>query len=68
MDVRVGAVVMTAGAVINEVCTTVEVFNSVVILSPVVSRFYSSPVISVGGKSISSVNPEILAGGTRAIA
>ena len=58
MDVRVGAVVMTAGAVINEVHITVETPSSVVIMSPVVSRFYSSPVISVGGKSISSINPD----------
>ena len=59
---------MAAQAVINEVYTTVEVFNSVVILSPVVSRFYSSPVISIGGNSISSINPEVLVGGNRATA
>lgn len=59
---------MVANAAINEVHATVEIFSSVVISSPVVSRFYSSPVISVGGKSISSINPEIFVGGTKAIA
>lgn len=66
MDVRVEAVAMTAGAVINETYTTVENFSSVVVQSPVVSRFRSSPVISVGGKSISSINPEFLVGGIKA--
>lgn len=68
MDVRVGAVAMTAGAVINESRTTVEVVSNTVICAPVVSRFYSTPVISVGGKSISSINPEFFKGGIKATA
>jgi hypothetical protein len=59
MDVRVEAVAMGAQSSINEVKTTVDNI-SVVISSPVVSRFSLAPVISVGGHSISSINPEIL--------
>lgn len=66
MDVRVEAVSMLAGASINEVQTTVEAF--VIIVAPVVSRFYSSPVLSVGGTSISSIQPETLLRREKAIA
>lgn len=66
MDVRVEAVSMLAGASINEVQTTVEAF--VTIVAPVVSRFYSSPVISIGGTSISSIQPETLLRREKAIA
>jgi hypothetical protein len=68
MDVRVGAVVMTAGAVMNESKTTVMVVSDIVICAPVVSRFSLTPVISVGGKSISSINPEFSKGGIKATA
>lgn len=57
MDVRVEASVCTAGAVMHEVNTTVEILSGVVILAPVVTRFSLAPVISVGGNSISSVTP-----------
>jgi hypothetical protein len=57
MDVRVEAGVCTAGAVMHEVHTTVEAISGVVILAPVVTRFSLTPVISVGGNSISSVTP-----------
>lgn len=57
MDVRVEAGVCTAGAVMHEVHTTVEVLSGVVIFAPVVTRFSLTPVISVGGNSISSVTP-----------
>lgn len=57
MDVRVEARPLTAGAVFVESRLAVETFD-VVILSPVVSRFTLAPVISVGGNSISSINPE----------
>ncbi len=67
MDVRVEAVAMGAQSSINEVKTTVDNI-SVVISSPVVSRFSLAPVISVGGHSISSINPEILFRRLKAIA
>lgn len=57
MDVRVEVGPLTASAVLVESRPTVETFD-VVILSPVVSRFTLAPVISVGGNSISSINPE----------
>jgi len=57
MDVRVEAGVCTAGAVMHEVNTTVAAFSGVVILAPVVTRFSLTPVISIGGNSISSVTP-----------
>lgn len=68
MDVRVEAVAMGAQASINEVKTTVEVISNVVISSPVVSRFTLAPVISIGGHSISSINPELLVRRLKAIA
>jgi len=67
MDVRVEAVAMGAQSSINEVKTTVDNI-SVVISSPVVSRFSLAPVISVGGHSISSINPEVLVRRLKAIA
>ncbi len=68
MDARVEAVVMTANAVILEVETTVELISDIQIIAPVVSRFYSCPVISVGGTSISSITPDTLELGDKAIA
>jgi len=58
MDVRVEAGPLMAGCHIVESKLTVETVLDVVILSPVVSRFSLAPVISVGGNSISSINPE----------
>ena len=57
MDVRVEARPLTAGAVMVETKITVELLSGVVIFAPVVSRFSLTPVISVGGNSISSVTP-----------
>jgi hypothetical protein len=57
MNVRVEAGPLTAGAVIVESKTIVEKSFHVVINSPVVSRFTLAPVISVGGNSISAINP-----------
>lgn len=66
MDVRVEAGVCTAGAVMQEVNTTVEALSGVVISAPVVTRFSLAPVISVGGNSISSVTPTNFLIGTKA--
>jgi hypothetical protein len=57
MDVRVEAGPLTAGAVMVESRITVVALSGVVILAPVISRFSLTPVISVGGNSISSVTP-----------
>jgi hypothetical protein len=57
MDVRVEAGICTAGAVMHEVHTTVEILSGVLIFAPVVTRFSLTPVISIGGNSISSITP-----------
>lgn len=57
MDVRVEAGPLSAGAVMVETKLTVELLSGVVILAPVVSRFSLTPVISIGGNSISSITP-----------
>jgi len=68
MDVRVEVGVLTAGAeAIVAAVETVKV-HSVEIISPVVVNFALAPVISVGGNSISAVNPEIFVGGELAVA
>ena len=59
MNVRVEAGPLVAAATAVESRLTVENFD-VVIISPVVSRFSLAPVISVGGHSISSINPKNL--------
>ena len=58
MDVRVEAGPLTAAAVMVESKTVVELISNVVIIAPTVSRFSLAPVISVGGNSISSINPQ----------
>jgi len=68
MDARVEAGPLTAGAVIVETKTVVEIISDCVIVSPVVSRFSLAPVLSVGGSSISAVNPESFRIGVRAAA
>lgn len=68
MDVRVEAGPLTAGAVMVESKTVVELVSDVVIIAPTVSRFSLAPVISVGGNSISSINPEFLKRRTMAVA
>ena len=66
MDVRVEAGPLTAGAVLVETKITVELLSGVVVFAPVVSRFSLTPVISVGGNSISSVTPTNLSVGVKA--
>jgi hypothetical protein len=69
MDVRVEAGPLSAGAVIVESKTVVELVSSdVVIVAPTVSRFSLAPVISVGGNSISAVNPQVFKKETMAVA
>jgi hypothetical protein len=68
MDVRVEARPLTAGAVIVESKVTVETIIDTLILSPVVSRFSLAPVLSIGGNSISAINPELLKRREKAVA
>ena len=68
MDVRVEAGILTAKAVAVDSTTTVEIISNIVIASPVVSCFSLAPVISVGGNSISSINPEYFRIGEKALA
>jgi hypothetical protein len=57
MDVRVEARPLSAGAVAVESKVTVVALSGVVVVAPVISRFSLTPVISIGGTSISSVTP-----------
>lgn len=57
MDVRVEAGPLSAGAVAVESKITVVALSGVVITAPVISRFSLTPVISVGGTSISAITP-----------
>ena len=57
MDVRVEARPLTANSCMVESKQTVETTFDVVIESPVVSRFSLTPIISVGGTSISAITP-----------
>jgi hypothetical protein len=68
MDVRVEAGPLTAGAVMVESKTVVEQTSNVVIIAPTVSCFSLAPVISVGGKSISAVNPQFFKRESMAVA
>lgn len=68
MDVRVEAGPLTAAAVMVESKAVVELTSNIVIIAPTVSRFSLAPVISVGGTSISSINPEFLKRRTMAVA
>jgi hypothetical protein len=68
MDVRVEAGVLQAGAqAVVATVVTLKV-HSVEIVSPVVTSFSLAPVISVGGTSISAVQPELVTVGGRATA
>lgn len=58
MDVRVEAGPLVAGATVVESKVFVVESVDVVIISPVLSRFALTSVISVGGNSISSITPE----------
>jgi hypothetical protein len=68
MDVRVEAGPLTAGAVMVESKTVVELVSNVVIIAPTVSRFSLAPVLSIGGNSISSINPQTFTRGVLATA
>ena len=68
MDVRVEAGPLTAGAVMVESKTVVELVSNVVIIAPTVSRFSLAPVLSIGGNSISSITPHFSIGGLKATA
>jgi hypothetical protein len=68
MDVRVEAGPLAAAAALVESKQVVENFVDVVICSPTISRFSLAPVISVGGNSISSINPQVFKTGVKAIA
>lgn len=57
MDVRVEAGPLSAGAVAVESKITVVALSGVVITAPVISRFSLTPVISIGGTSISAITP-----------
>lgn len=57
MDVRVEARPLSAGAVAVESKITVVALSGVVVVAPVISRFSLTPVIFVGGNSISSLPP-----------
>ena len=58
MDVRVEAGPLTARGELLESNTFVEIISNCVIVSPVVSRFSLTPVLSIGGTSISAISPE----------
>ena len=66
MDVRVEVGPLAANSCMVESRQIVETIFDVVIKSPIVSRFSLTPVISVGGKSISAINPETFRIGVRA--
>jgi hypothetical protein len=68
MDARVEARPLTAGAVMVESKTVVEHASNVVIIAPTVSRFSLAPVISIGGQSISAINPQVFGKVLQAIA
>jgi hypothetical protein len=68
MDVRVEAGPLTAGAVLVESKQTVEQIANVLVSVPLVSRFSLAPVLSVGGNSISAINPELFRRRDKAVA
>jgi hypothetical protein len=57
MDVRVEAGVCMAVSAMQEINITVENVNSITFKSPVISRFSLTPILSIGGTSISSITP-----------
>jgi hypothetical protein len=66
MDVKVKVGVLTAKAEIVQAKTTVEI--NYLVNVPVVSYFTFTPVISIGGTSISSITPDFNLLGVRAAA
>jgi hypothetical protein len=67
MDARVEVGVLQANACLVDVQPTVEILSG--IHTPVVSNLFLAPhIISVGGHSISAINPELTRIGVRAAA
>jgi hypothetical protein len=66
MDVKVEAGILQANACLVIVHTTVETLSG--IFTPVVSSLTFAPIISIGGHSISAINPELTRIGVRAAA
>jgi hypothetical protein len=66
MDVKVKVGVLTANAEVVQAQTTVEI--NYLVNVPVVSYFTFTPVISIGGTSISSITPDSNLLGVRAAA
>jgi hypothetical protein len=68
MDAKVEVGVLQANACLVVVQTTVEILSGNANISPVVSNLSFAPTISVGGHSISAINPESFRIGVRAAA
>jgi hypothetical protein len=66
MDAKVEVGALQAKACLVVVQTTVETLSG--IFSPVVSNLSFAPIISIGGHSISAINPELTRIGVRAAA
>jgi hypothetical protein len=66
MDAKVEVGALQANACLVVVQTTVESLSGD--LTPVVSNLSFAPIISIGGHSISSINPELFRIGVRAAA
>jgi hypothetical protein len=67
MDAKVEVGALQANACLVVVQTTVETLSGNV-FSPVVSNLSFAPIISIGGHSISAINPEFNRIGVRAAA
>jgi hypothetical protein len=67
MDAKVEVGALKANACLVVVQTTVESLSGD-IFTPVVSNLSFAPIISIGGHSISSINPESFRIGVRAAA
>lgn len=66
MDAKVEVGALNASCVLVVVQTTVESLSGD--FTPVVSNLSFAPIISIGGHSISSINPELIRIGVRAAA
>lgn len=67
MDAKVEVGALNASCVLVVVQTTVESLSGD-IFTPVVSNLSFAPIISIGGHSISAINPELIRIGVRAAA
>jgi hypothetical protein len=66
MDAKVEVGVLNASCVLVESQITVEILSG--IYSPEISNLSFAPIISIGGHSISAINPESFRIGVRAAA